>query len=226
MQGILAAGLWGAFDAVADPFVAAGTTATSGGALSEQADSGRGESLEAILDRASLGDRGAFAELYAAHGDDVRRLCRRMLDSAEDAEDARNEVFLRAQQAFPSYQRGQPFRTWLLSVAAHHCVDRLRRRHSERRLFEPSELEEQGLADRGPSPLRSYLARERSDLLMTALDAMPARFRAVLAMRYFAELSYAEIAEASGITPDHVGVLLFRAKARLREALAGKGERA
>lgn len=194
--------------------------------MSEHADPARGESLEAILDRATLGDRGAFADLYAAHGDDVMRLCRRMLDSAEDAEDARNEVFLRAQQAFPSYQRSRPFRSWLLAVAAHHCVDRLRRRHSERRLFEPSELEEEGLPDRGPSPLRAYLAREQGDLLMAALDAMPARFRAVVAMRYFAELSYAEIADASGITSEHVGVLLFRAKARLREALAGKGDRA
>ncbi len=71
----------------------------------------------------------------------------------------------------------------------------------------------------------------RRDLPASHLEAVlgtdtKERFRAVLAMRYFAELSYAEIAEASGITPDHVGVLLFRAKARLREALAGKGERA
>ena len=193
--------------------------------MSEEAEIAGKPSLEATLDRASLGDRGAFADLYALHARDVLRLCRRMLDSAEDAEDARNEVFLRAQQAFPSYQRGRPFRTWLLSVAAHHCIDRLRRRHAERRLFEPSELEEEGLSDRGPSPLRSYLARERRDLLTTALDAMPARFRAVLAMRYFAELSYAEIADATGIQANQVGVQLFRAKARLREALAGKGER-
>ena len=196
-----------------------------GGSLSEEAEIAGKPSLEATLDRASLGDRGAFADLYALHARDVLRLCRRMLDSAEDAEDARSEVFLKAQQSFPSYQRSRPFRTWLLSVAAHHCIDRLRRRHTERRLFEPSELEEEGLSDRGPSPLRSYLARERLDLLTTALDAMPARFRAVLAMRYFAELSYAEIGEATGISTNQVGVLLFRAKARLREALAGKGER-
>jgi RNA polymerase sigma-70 factor (ECF subfamily) len=198
---------------------------TLGEALNGQPDSGSGESLDTILDRAALGDRGAFAELYTAHAPDVTRLCRRMLDSSEDAEDARNEVFMRAQQAFATYQRGRPFRSWLLAVAAHHCVDRLRRRHAERRLFEPSELEEEGLPGRGPSPLRAVLAREQTDLLTTALDAMPARFRAVLAMRYFAELSYAEIAEAADIRVEHVGVLLFRGKARLREALAGKGER-
>ena len=198
---------------------------TLGEALNGQPDSGSGESVDTILDRASLGDRGAFAELYTAHAADVTRLCRRMLDSSEDAEDARNEVFLKAQQAFATYQRGRPFRSWLLAVAAHHCVDRLRRRHAERRLFEPSELEEEGLPGRGPSPLRAVLLREQTDLLTTALDAMPARFRAVLAMRYFAELSYAEIADAAGIRVEHVGVLLFRGKARLREALAGKGER-
>ncbi len=202
-----------------------GWAQTLGEALNGERDSGSGESLDAILDRASLGDRGAFAELYAKHSADVTRLCRRMLDSAEDAEEARNEVFLRAQQSFSSYQRGRSFRSWLLAVAAHHCVDRLRRRHSERRLFEPSEFEEEGLPARGPSPLGAVLAREQTELLTTALDAMPARFRAVLAMRYFAELSYAEIADAAEIRVEHVGVLLFRGKARLREALAGKGER-
>ncbi len=168
---------------------------------------------------------GGFDELHAPHAEAIARLCRRMLDSAEDAEEAAQEVFVKARTGFASYDPARPLRTWLLRVAAHHCIDRLRRRHSERKLFEPSELQEEGLPDRGPSPLRSYLARERSDLLMTALDAMPARFRAVLAMRYFAELSYAEIAEAAEISTDQVGVLLFRGKARLREALGGKGER-
>jgi len=196
----------------------------AGGHVGEGADtSGRADPV--MLDREGPTAPETFADLHAAHAGDAARLCRRMLDTAEDAEEAANEVFLRARDGFASYDRSRPFRSWLLSVAAHHCIDRLRRRHVERRLFDPSELEEAGLPDHGPSPLRSYLARERSELLMTALDAMPARFRAVLAMRYFAELSYAEIAEAAEISTDQVGVLLFRGKARLREALGGKGER-
>ena len=183
------------------------------------------EALGAVLDRAALGDRGAFADLYTAHAEDVIRLCRRMLDSAEEAEDARNEVFLKAQQAFASYERSRPFRTWLLAVAGHHCVDRLRRRRTEGRLFDPAELDPDSGVSAGASPLAAALARERHGELLTALDALPARFRSALALRYFAELSYAEIAEVLGCTPQQVGVVLHRAKARVREALSRKGDR-
>jgi RNA polymerase sigma factor (sigma-70 family) len=67
------------------------------------------------------------------------------------------------------------------------------------------------------------LADERRAALGRALLELPARDRAVLALRYQAEMSYAEIAERLGATRDQVGVALFRAKARLRRAL-GEGE--
>ena len=56
---------------------------------------------------------------------------------------------------------------------------------------------------------------------MAELDGLPSRYRAPLALRYFAELSYDEIADILGVTRGQVGTLLFRAKARLRTRLAG-----
>ena len=201
-----------------------------GEALSEREDAAplgverecKGEP-EAALEAAARGDREAFEALYAAHAGDVARLCRRMLASAEDAQDAGNEVFLRAWQALGTYRREQrPFRTWLLAVAAHHCIDRLRRGRRERQLFDPAELETLNLPARGPDPLQALAAREHGAARRAALDGLPLRFRAVLALRYFAEFSYAEIAEAVGATPNQVGVLLHRAKLRLREELAAE----
>jgi len=177
------------------------------------------ESLEAVLERAALGDREAFARLWKRFAGDLLRLCRRILDSDAEAEDARSESFLRAWQAFASYDRARPFRTWLLSVAAHHCVDRLRRRAGEGRIFDSAELDG-ALPSGAPGPLSAALLQEQSGRLQDALAAQPARFRAVLALRYFAEMRYAEIAAALGVAPEQVGVLLFRAKARLRATLA------
>ncbi len=178
---------------------------------------------EELLGRVALGDREAFAELYGAYAQPVARLCRRLLGSEEEAQDARSEVFLRAREAIAGYDRRRAFRSWLLAIAAHHCIDRLRRRTLEGRLFDPAELAEDTLPAAGPTPLGSALSRERRDQLLAALDALAPRQRAALVLRYFAELPYEEIATLLGVSTREVGVLLFRAKLRLREALRGGG---
>jgi RNA polymerase sigma factor (sigma-70 family) len=145
-----------------------------------------------------------------------------MLGSDAEAEDARSEVFLRARTALDGYDAQRPFRSWLLAIAAHHCIDQLRRRALEGRLFDPADFDEATLPSAAPSPLGSALARERRDGLLAALDALPARHRAPLVLRYFAELPYAAIAELLGVGVRDVGVVLYRAKLRLREALGGR----
>jgi len=186
-------------------------------------DRSRSDRSDELARRAALGDGDALADLYGACDEDVMRLCHRLLGSAEEAKDARSEVFLRARQAFASYDRGRPFRSWLLAIAAHYCVDQLRRRALEGRLFSPADLAEEGLAAGGPSPLGAALARERRDAVLAALDALAPRHRAPLVLRYLAELPYDAIAELLGVSIRDVGVLLFRAKLRLREALDAGG---
>lgn len=178
-----------------------------------------------VVGRAAAGDRAAFGDLYGAYAEDVGRLCRRLLGPGDEMEDARAEVFFRAQQALASYDAARPFRRWLLAIAAHHCLDRLRRRHIEGRLFAADELSELELAAAAPSPLGLALARERREELLLAVDMLPERHRAPIVLRYFAELPYDAIAELLGVTSRDVGVLLFRAKARLREALGEGGGR-
>jgi len=178
---------------------------------------------EELMGRVAHGDPDAFADLYGAYTGPVTRLCRRLLGSDEDAKDARSEVFLRAREAIASYDRRRPFRAWLLGIAAHHCVDQLRRRALEGRLFAPADLAEDTLPSTAPTPLGSALARERREQLLAALDALPPRHRAPLVLRYFAELPYDAIAELLQVRARDVGVLLFRAKLRLRETLAGGG---
>ena len=92
---------------------------------------------EALASRAAGGDREAFADLFGAYAAPVTRLCRRMLGSDEDARDAGAEVFLRAREALPGYDPRRSFRSWLLAIAAHHCIDQLRRRVPGRRVAPP-----------------------------------------------------------------------------------------
>ena len=185
-----------------------------GMALSEKA-------IRPALERARLGERKAFGELFAHFDADVARLCRRLLGDLPAAEDAKSEVFLRAQRSFASYDFGQPFRRWLLSIAGHYCTDQLRRRQTEARIFDPGELEDDALPSNVPSPLRELLGAEQRGQLLAAIEALPPKYRLPLVLRYQAELDYAEIAEILEVPRERIGSLLFRGKAKLRENLAG-----
>ena len=78
--------------------------------------------------QAQQGSDEAFTQLVETYQTHVYNLCYRMLGEAEAAEDAAQETFLRAYQHLHRYDRKRPFGTWLLSIAAHYCIDRLRRR--------------------------------------------------------------------------------------------------
>lgn len=177
-------------------------------------------SESALVARARRGDAQAFAALFRTHETDVARLCRRLLGGAAGAEDAASEVFLKARRALDGFQAGRPLRPWLLAIAGHHCIDLLRRRRAEARLFDAGNLDPDQTPGTGPSPLQQVLGAEARAAALAAVDDLPERYRAPLVLRYFADLDYAAIAELLGVTPAQVGTLLFRAKKRLRERLA------
>ena len=169
---------------------------------------------------ARRGEGAALDGLFRTFEADVTRLCHRLLGSREDAEDATAETFLKVQRGLDSYDPERRFRTWLLSVAAHHALDRLRRRTTERRIFHPSEADLEAATDPGPSPLRGELDAERRARIQTAIESLPNRYRAPIVLRYYADLEYEEIANALDITRNQVATLLFRGRRRLRELLA------
>lgn len=161
-------------------------------------------------------DSGELAELYTPLAPRVRGLCLHLLRSRADAEDAAQDVFLKAQAGFASYDRQRPFASWLLGIASHHCIDLLRRRTREKRLFEPEHAEEESAMSPSPSPLGEVLVREQRDHLRAAVAELPDRYRVPLALRYYAEMSYDEIASELGISHGQVATLLFRSKKQLR----------
>lgn len=175
------------------------------------------------VERARAGDVEAHAELFHSYQPAVRRLCRRILGD-DAAEDATSETFLRVQKALGGYDASRPFRPWLLSVAANHCIDVLRRRAAEKRLFEEHDFATADLRDPGPSPLHRAMWADERDRILAAIDALPAKFRLPLVLRHFAELEYEVIAGLLGVSRNQVGTLLLRARRRLRADLGGRRE--
>lgn len=162
----------------------------------------------------------AFAELYRAHYRQVRGLCRQFLGSAERADDAAQEAFLRAYRSFASYDPKQSFGAWIMSIARNYCLDLVRRRSTERTLFGTEAEEAEAVQAPGVDGLGAALTAERATEVNAAVAKLPERYRVPLALAYYADADYDEIATTLGITRTHVGVLLCRAKQLLRQSLA------
>jgi RNA polymerase sigma-70 factor (ECF subfamily) len=177
------------------------------------------------MKRAGVADREALATLYRHFHRRVLGLCRYLLGSASEAEDAASEVFARLPRAMESYDNSLAFPRWLMSVTSHYCIDLLRKRNVERRLFEPAEADAPEPAAVSPSPLQELLSAEARDEVRNAITALPERYRLPLTLRYYNEMTYDEIAAALGLTRAHIATLIFRAKKELRHAMGRRRER-
>lgn len=167
--------------------------------------------------QAQQGSDEAFTQLVEAYQTHVYNLCYRMLGEPESAEDAAQETFLRAYQHLHRYDRRRPFATWLLSIAAHYCIDRLRRRKFSMLSIDQDEDDGGFELPDGDSPnpeseLIHSEQRERMQGLLTRLDSID---RAAIVLRYWHDSSEAEIAEALNLTVSAVKSRLHRARREL-----------
>jgi RNA polymerase sigma-70 factor (ECF subfamily) len=173
---------------------------------------------QAVILAAQRGDKQAFARIVGEFQTPVFNLAYRMLGNAAEAEDAAQETFLRAYTSLKTYRADRKFATWLLSIAAHYCIDRLRRRRS--RLSLDDEEGPAGplqLSSDDPTPEEWALAHERAELVNRLLQRLPGASRAVVVLRYWENLSMEEIAATTGDSVGAVKVKLYRA----RQMMAG-----
>jgi RNA polymerase sigma-70 factor, ECF subfamily len=178
--------------------------------------------LRATIDRAREGDPEAWASVYTQFAPAVYRFCRRTMPSPEDAEDATSEVFLKVRGKLDQYDASRPFQAWLYRVAANHCWDLLRRRRVRQDL-ETGDVDTMPLEHPDPGQLNRLLEESTSLQVRQALEQLPSRTRVALVLRYYAEMSYDEIAEELGVRRAFVGVLLLRARHQLRKVMEGSG---
>src|SRR5436190_45462 len=166
-----------------------------------------------------------FTDLYKTHYRRVFSLCRYLLNSFDAAEDATHEVFLRAQRKLATYDPSLPFSSWLSGIATNHCIDLLRRRGTEKRIFEIDGNDAAEIAhSAGPTPLAEVLAAERGHDVRNALSQLPEKYRVPLVLAYYNEMSYDEIAATLGLGRNHVATLIFRGKQQLRQKLRKPGK--
>jgi RNA polymerase sigma-70 factor (ECF subfamily) len=178
--------------------------------------------LSDVLSQVRTGDAEAWGELYRQYAPAIFRFCRRALPTREDAEDATTEIFMKVRQKLGTYDATRPFTAWLYKVAGNHCWDILRRRRIRQDL-ETGDLETLPLEHPDPSQLERLQAEHGSKQVRNGLAKLPDRARMALVLRYYAEMSYDEIADELGVRRAFVGVLLLRARHQLRDALGQEG---
>jgi RNA polymerase sigma factor (sigma-70 family) len=213
--------------------VATGVSSAQGISSASEAISTRtGAVVESMSDAALVelvlnGDQNVFAVLVERYKDAVQNLAYRMLGNVTEAEDVTQEAFVRAYTQLSTYKTVHKFSTWLLSIASHLAIDQLRRRR-----FLALPLDDvpflEWIPDVVVSPEQSALQGEQQDEVQKYLQRLPAKYRAVIVLRYWYDFSYEEIATALNLTQQLVKARLHRARELLarymRQNQAGEEE--
>lgn len=169
------------------------------------------------IDDVLAGDPASFQILVRANQDAVLSLCVSVLRSQAEAEDAAQEIFLKAFHRLRSFRHDAAFSTWLYRIAYNHCLDLRRQAHRRREQSWEAQVEQQGDAahpfDEMPDPVLAAI----DPRLQQALDRLPPDYRLILILREVQELSYDDIASVLHTSLDGVKARLKRARAALQE---------
>jgi RNA polymerase sigma-70 factor (ECF subfamily) len=184
----------------------------------------------ALISRAQTGDQVAFGELVELHQDFVYNLAFRILQDPAEADDATQEAFVKIWQALPTFRGESKFTTWAYRIVRNGCLNRLRSAKSSPRTvsvetsFDEGDEEERDLLARLPGdetdePAWRFDTDERRRLIWREVDALPVKYREIIALYYGQELSYEEIAAALDVPVGTVKTHLYRAKGQLKSRL-------
>jgi RNA polymerase sigma-70 factor (ECF subfamily) len=176
-----------------------------------------------LMLRGAAGDDEAFRLLVARWERPVFVFLERMLGSREEAQDLCQETFLRLVQTAGRYRPEGKFTSLVFRIAGNLARSRLRRRRVLRWLPFESGPSDPPAAD--PDPQESLERTETRREIREALSRLPDRQRQALVLKLDQELSYAEIAEAMGVTVGSVQMLVHRGMTALRKVLKMKEHR-
>ena len=163
------------------------------------------------------GDRRAFSSLFAKWGPRLHGFLTRGLGDPAAADDVLQVTFLKIHRARASFKPLLRLRTWLYSIAVRELREELRRRRHTP-LASP-DMQEREQADASPDVQRSLEMRHRASAVREALARLPEAQRMVVHMHRYEEMSFAEIAQALGMTEGAVKQRAFRAYETLRAEL-------
>src|SRR5881394_3391258 len=162
----------------------------------------------------------SFEEAMLPHMDAAHNLAKWLLRNEQDAQDVVQEAYLRAFKSFGGFH-GSNGRAWLLTIVRNTSYTLLKKNRAVD-LSTTFDEELHASSHEPVSPATILEHAEDAELISQAMDELPAEFREILVMRHQEGLSYKEIADIAQIPPGTVMSRLARARAKLKEYLAGR----
>jgi RNA polymerase sigma-70 factor (ECF subfamily) len=172
-----------------------------------------------LVRRVAAGEEAALRALIAAHQTRVFRFVTRLVANTAVAEEVTNEVFLEVWRNAGKFEGASAPGTWILSIAHHRAVSRLRKRREE----SWDEDAAGTLADTGDDPEVVAQKADKGAILRLCMDKLSAEHKAVIDLVYYHEMSVSEVGEVLKIPENTVKTRMFYARKRLSELLKDAG---
>ncbi|KAF0204662.1 MAG: sigma-70 family RNA polymerase sigma [Bacteroidetes bacterium] len=184
------------------------------------ADSSKRDYL--LVEQALKGDQKAYTELMSLYQDTVYRAILKRVGDMMVAEDLTIETFGKAFRSLEKFSPDYAFSTWLFRIAINHCIDFLRKQKNDpcQRDKGNYQFSQPDVADNTPDPEETYIREQRFGLMRDTVEKLKPRYKRLIELRYFEELTYEEIAAELNLPIGTVKAQLFRAKDFLYQILS------
>jgi RNA polymerase sigma-70 factor (ECF subfamily) len=178
----------------------------------------------------NVGDQKAYAGLMNNYKDSIYFMLLKMTNNSDDADDLTIETFGKAFKNLHQYTPDYAFSTWLFKIASNNCIDFIRKKKkltfSINKSFETDNGIEiaHNIPALAPDPEENFIIKQKIKLMREIVEKLKPRYRILIEMRYFQELSYEEIAEELKLPLGTVKAQLFRAREFLYNILKDSQE--
>jgi len=176
----------------------------------------------AIIQAALKGDQKAFTELMGHYRDSIYFMLLKMVNNKNDAEDLTLETFGKAFKNIQTYTPSFAFSTWLFKIASNNCIDFLRKKKIMQMHITLDNNSDDNASDAyytlqasTPDPEEHMILKQKEKLMQTIVSKLSPRYRKLIELRYFKELSYDEIAKELAIPIGTVKARLYRSRVLL-----------
>lgn len=170
-----------------------------------------------LVNKAKDGDQAAFGKLMSRYKESVYFMILKMVHNRDDAEDLTMVAFSKAFHNLANYSADFAFSTWLFRIATNNCIDFIRKKKLLTTSIDHSQSDDNDAApiavkDRAMTPEESIIKDQRALKIREVIQQLSPKYRQLIELRYFDELSYEEIAEQLDLPLGTVKAQLFRAK--------------